>query len=118
MKYFWLISSYLVVSCNNQTPNEVESNKPTTIDLLSTKLIGEWGGLNSDIPVWEITSDSIYYFNENKTYHYRITEGAMVIDRTDEKLTFSNISIIADTLIFYPHGPDSETRIFRIRREN
>ena len=116
MKWIWLLPCFIFISCNSKSPKQVPLNNSGDTDSLKIKLIGYWGGLESDTPVWEITLDSIYYFGENKNYHYQLTDRNMVINRNNPKLVFSNISIIADTFIFYPHGQYSETRAFRIKR--
>ena len=71
------------------------------VDDLKTKLIGHWGGLGEDGPVWEIKNDSIYYYQEKKTYPYQIVDKDLVIERPESKGVLRNISVTKDAMIFY-----------------
>jgi len=88
------------VSCNNQ-PSKNVAKKVTEIDSLKNTLVGEWGGLGENSPVWEINVESIYYYQENKSYPYEIIDKDLVIDRFESKGVLRNISVAKDTLTFY-----------------
>lgn len=63
-------------------------------------LIGKWGGLDEDGPVWRITHDSIYNFGDNKNCPYEIIGNDLVFDDGQSKPHLRNISVIKNTLFF------------------
>lgn len=103
MKLISVILFLLFVCCNIQScnTNNAGKNKPLLVDSLKAKLIGNWGGLGEDSPVWEIKHDSIYYYQEQKTYPYQIVGSDLIIERLDTKGILKNISVLKDTLMFY-----------------
>lgn len=70
------------------------------VDSLKIKLQGQWGGLEEDSPVLEITYDSIYYFEEKKSYSYQIIGKDLIIHRTQSVGVLRNISVLKDTMTF------------------
>ena len=115
MKYILIILLNFLIACESKNKGKTTVSQPTSFETTKIKLLGYWGGMETNLPTWKISNDSIKFVDENKTYDYQFINGDMIINRTDSKLIFSNISIVGDTLIFYPHGPDSETRTFRIK---
>ena len=115
MKYILIILLNFLIACESKNKGKPTVSQPTSFETTKIKLLGYWGGMETNLPTWKISNDSIKFVDENKTYDYQFINGDMIINRTDSKLIFSNISIVGDTLIFYPHGPDSETRTFRIK---
>lgn len=110
MKYIFFLFSLpiLLFSCQEKKADHENAEgvatkahveiKPVTVDPLRMKLLGLWGG--KDGPIWEIKTDSIYYFNESKAYPYKLINGDFVIYRTNITGTLWNISVSGDTLKF------------------
>lgn len=90
----------LFFSCNNNSSNKL-TKQLTKIDSLKNTLIGQWGGPGENSPVLEINVDSIYYFEEKKSYPYKIFDSDLVIERLESKGVLRNISVTEDTLTFY-----------------
>jgi hypothetical protein len=101
MKLIWVIAFLFYVSCNTQNSNDATTKKVMKVDSLKTKLLEHWGGLGEDSPVWEIKNDSIYYYQEKKTYPYQIIGKDLVVERPESKGVLRNISVVSDTMIFY-----------------
>lgn len=76
----------------------------SSIDSFKNSLIGKWGGADESEPVWRITHDSFYYYDQNKSYPYEIIGNDLVINDGLSKAHLRNISVNKDTLFF-------ETRI-------
>lgn len=91
----------LLMSCNlNQNSTQEEPSKFSCIDSLKVNLLGQWGGLKEDSPVWDIRKDSIYYFERSAAYPYRILDHNMIIDLPGSKGILKNISVVKDTMYF------------------
>lgn len=73
----------------------------STTDSLKNSLIGKWGGEEENSCVWEITQDSIYYYDQNKSYPYTILEKDLVIKMGESQPKLKDISVKKDTLFFY-----------------
>ena len=71
------------------------------IDSLRKNIVGLWGGLNEDRPVWNIGLDSIYYYQQGKAYKYKLYEDSLVIQFPDHVYSLQGINVIADTLEFH-----------------
>jgi len=95
-KNFLVVVWILCISCNNRKTTE-----PTKFDTLRKNIIGAWGGLGEDGPVWQINSDSIYYFDRKKSYPYKLYNDSFLIFFPDHAALLHSVSIIQDTLIFY-----------------
>jgi hypothetical protein len=67
---------------------------------LRNAVLGLWGGPNEDHPVWKITADSIYYFQERRAYKYTLSEDSLVIQFPDHSYCLKDISVIGDTMVF------------------
>ena len=100
MKYTIAFILFISTSCNNQNSKNKEIIHDTRVTSLESKLIGEWGGLGEDKPIWRISNDSIYYFQENESYPYQILDNNLIIERNDAKAVLRNISVELDTLKF------------------
>lgn len=86
------------MGCNN--PNaKLSSNN----DNLGEKIIGLWGGLEENEPVWKITPDSIYYFSEQKSYSYKLYRDSLEVNYKEGPFYLWNLSVIQDTLIFFDY---------------
>ncbi len=101
MKLTFILTSLFFVSCNIQNSNDVATKKIIEADRLKIKLLGYWGGLGEDSPVWEIKIDSIYYCQEKKAYPYQIVDKDLVVERPKSKGLLRNISVVEDTMTFY-----------------
>ncbi|HEX4876774.1 MAG TPA: hypothetical protein VFV31_08900 [Chitinophagaceae bacterium] len=99
MNFISLITILLFVGCTSQRSED--SNNIAKIDSLKTTLLGQWGGLGEASPVLEIKSDSIYYFEEKKSYPYEIIGTDLVIRRAEYIGVLKNISVLQDTMTFY-----------------
>jgi hypothetical protein len=91
----------ILIGCNTQQPVESKAKTSSKLDSLKNALLGRWGGLGEESPVWEITMDSIYYFQELKSYRYEILNNNFIIYRQESKGILKNISVIKDTMTFY-----------------
>ncbi|MEP7228787.1 MAG: hypothetical protein ABI691_00965 [Ginsengibacter sp.] len=100
MKAIFILIFIVVVGCNTKKSNNTHANKLTQVHSLKDNLIGKWGGLGEDSPVWKIELDSIYYYQEKKKYPYQILGRDLIIERAQSKGVLSNISVIKDTMIF------------------
>lgn len=101
MKILFFLLAALVLSCKESTNSRSNLNKnPTQADTLETELIGKWGGLGEDSPVWEISKDSIYYFERAAAYPYKLIDNDFVIYLPESKGKLRNIRVIKDTLFF------------------
>lgn len=98
MKYILIICFLICVGCENKKPQII---KVSRIDSIKSSLVGKWGGRDERIPGWKITNDSIYYYDQNKSYPYTILENDFVIDMGESKPILKNISVNKDTLFFY-----------------
>ena len=67
-------------------------------DSLKNRIIGYWGGMGEDSPVWEITADSIYYFNVKTSYPYKLFQDSLVISFPDHSASLPFITVISDTI--------------------
>ncbi|HEY8688533.1 MAG TPA: hypothetical protein VIM07_04800 [Chitinophagaceae bacterium] len=97
MKIIFLLITILLVSCSEQTQS---TNKLTHEDSLKNDLIGQWGGLGEDSPVWDFKKDSIYYYNRSASYPYRIINQDLIIYLPESKGILKNIRVVKDTLFF------------------
>ena len=84
------------MSCHNADKKKVIEHKS-----LQKNLIGLWGGLEESEPVWEIKTDSIYYFGEQQSYGYKLYGDSLVVNYKEGQFYLKNISVIEDTLIFF-----------------
>ena len=100
MKIIYIILFTFFVSCNNTDQNDAMIKKLTIVDTLKTKLLGQWGGREESAPVWEIRVDSIYYYEEKRTYQYKLLNKDLIIERDESKGILRNISVIEDTMTF------------------
>ena len=83
-------------NCGNHGHNP-EKHK---IDSLRINVLGLWSGPNEDSPIWKITADSIYYFQEKKAYKYTLHKDSLVIQFPDHSYSLRDMSVIGDTMIF------------------
>ena len=95
-----IIFLILFTACNNTYDGKAKAKMYTKVDTLKNKLMGRWGGLGEDSAVWEIRIDSIYYFEERKTYPYKILNNDLIIERDESKGILRNISVVEDTMTF------------------
>lgn len=110
IKIIFLFISAFSFSCSNNT----SSNHFTKPDNLSQGILGKWGGLGENRPVWEIKADSIYYFQENKAYPYKMNGNDLIIERPDGVVILKNIAVDVDTLMFY-HEQGLKVKAYRFR---
>ena len=101
MKIISILIFLFFIGCNSQNSNNATAKELIKQDSLKTKLLGQWGGLGENNPVWEIKIDSIYYYQHKKAYPYQIVGNALVIELTESKGVLRNISVVVDTMIFY-----------------
>lgn len=80
---------------------------------LHDQLIGKWGWEGS--PVWEIRTDSIYYFEEKKAYAYILEKNQLTIKRQENDAILRNITVNEDTLSFTDDLPQITTYAHRVK---
>ena len=98
MKYIYLIYLPILVGCQQK---EQTNQKTPVVDNLKRNLIGEWGGFDQGRPVWKITSNSIYFYNDKRFYAYTIKGSDLFVEEISNIPMMKNISINKDTLFFY-----------------
>ena len=91
------ICSLFLLGCSSQ---KTESNKISRIDSLKNSIVGKWGGPDNSGIVWQITHDSIYFYDRNQAYYYSIIGNDMVIDLEPNKKRLKDITVTKDTLFF------------------
>ncbi len=94
-KIFPLLSSLILVSCNYH----VADSNPK-LDSLKKNIVGFWGGPGEDSPVWKITADSIYYFDQKKSYLYKVYGDSLVLYLTGHNVALNDFNVKGDTLSF------------------
>jgi hypothetical protein len=92
----FLAGFVIVFSCKNQ-----EVKNQSAARSAENSIVGLWGGPNENSPVWEIKTDSIYYFEQKKSYKYKISEDSLLIYFPDHIGVLYHIYPTGDTLIFY-----------------
>ena len=119
MKSATFICLLLISACQNET-NKSQIKTNFLKDSLRNSLIGKWGGQNESGPVLRITFDSIYYYQENKSYTYNIVGSDLIIERGEFQPKLKDITVKLDTLFFYQNeslGDEvySEVRAYRYK---
>ena len=74
---------------------------------MKNKLIGKWGRLAEEGPVFYITSDSIYYYDKLKSFSYEILNGDVIINFPTSKGRLKRVAVINDTMFFFDEFPDT-----------
>ena len=105
--FFVISSCYLFNSCNSiqydtkQRQKYLEDYKA----ILKQNLLGKWGGLGENKPIWDIKKDSIFYFDSSKSYAHKVVGKDLIIQYENTRVVFRNIQVNMDTLFFIE--PDS-----------
>ncbi|MDQ6755845.1 MAG: hypothetical protein M3004_02825 [Bacteroidota bacterium] len=97
MRASFFLIIILFAACNEQ--NSVKTNLNYG-DSLKAQLLGRWGGLAEDGPVWDFRMDSIYYYDRSAAFPYTILNRDVVISLPEVKAIFKNIHVVKDTLFF------------------
>ena len=92
-----LLVSISSIGCSNNNG----SNHFAKLDSLQSYILGRWGGLGEDSPVLEIKADSIYYYQEHKSYPYKMNGRDLTIERPSQMGILKNVTVDMDTMIFY-----------------
>ena len=102
MKIIFFLTVLIWSSCK-ETSNKRNTNSESisSEDSLKNTLIGRWGGLGENRPVFDIKKDSIYYFKRNAAYPYKIVNNNFLIDLPETVGILNNVSVAKDTLFFY-----------------
>ena len=103
----------LFSACKNNSATK-EPTVTTTRDSLVSTILGKWGGEEGK-PVWEIKKDSIYYYNQNKSYYYLIHDKDMIVLYKEGPYMLHNIHTVNDTLFFDINSEGMVTKAFRIK---
>lgn len=96
---FLLIILYLI-GCTESSNKKDNQRKRISSNDTAKSIIGKWGGLNEEQPVFEIRKDSIYYYQTDKIFSYTMIGKDLVIDFIESKGVLKKIHREADTLIF------------------
>ena len=96
--YFQL--TFIFIACNQYDKRNISPKKMTIDDSLKIELIGKWGGLGENTPVWKIGPDSIYYYDQSTSYPYKILNGDFIIDFFSSKGTLKHMVVIKDTMYY------------------
>lgn len=97
-----LILSIIFISCSNEKGGTALENEN-----LKRKLIGKWGGLGEEVPVFYFTADSIYYYDRLKSYSYKILNDDVIIYFPGYKGMLKRVTIVKDTMFFFDDLPDT-----------
>lgn len=86
-------------SCKQSSIKNKQGSLDKVNDSLISTLVGKWGARTGE-PVWEIARDSMYYFEEGKSYAYTIHSKDMVVKYKGSPFVLANIKVSKDTLFF------------------
>lgn len=95
LKKFSLSTFLILVSCNYHV---ADSN--SKLDSLKKNVVGFWGGPGEDSPIWKITTDSVYYFDQKKSYLYKLYDDSLVLYLTGNNVALNDFDVKGDTLSF------------------
>ena len=91
-------------SCvDDKTKNHEKTVLNDTHDSLRTTIMGSWGDREGNLG-WKITKDSMYYYNEKKSYYYFIHDKDMRVLYKDGPFMLGSINVLKDTLFFTPNN--------------
>lgn len=106
-----------LICCNEQPSLKTKVlNNPSYEDSMKLRLIGQWGGLGENSPVWDIRQDSIYYYNRSAAYPYTILNNDLIIYLPESKGILKNIKLIKDTL-FWLDEQGLTVKAFRMKMQ-
>lgn len=108
-----LLGVCIIVACNNNTDKRGKEISITTNDSLISTILGKWGEVGN--PVWKIDKDSIYYFNENKSYYYLVHDGDMIVLYKSGPYSLNKIHSLNDTLFFKINDVGGFIKAFRVK---
>ena len=118
MKITCLFIALIFVGCQDQLNSSQRLRLPLTyFDSLKMTIIGRWGPLGDDVPIWDIRKDSFYIFDRSTAYFYKLSNDSLIIDLDSSKHVLHNLIVDRDTLIFSDE-PGTKIRFFRTRRKN
>ncbi len=97
-KLILVIILTLILGCYHVKTNGEEN--PDNINLLRARLIGKWGGPGEKGPVWKFSRDSIYYYERDCSYPYKLNGDTLNVKFPDRSsiTVFGKISVTKDTL--------------------
>ena len=113
LKGIYFVLTLIFLACNQHDKKNTLSKKLTMDDSLKIKLIGKWGGIREDTPIWDIRSDSIYYYDRSTAYPYKILNGDFIIDFPEPGAVFEDISVVKDTMFFIDAQAHISVRVYR-----
>ena len=113
--FYFFISLLFFIACNQHDTKTTPVKKMTADDSLRIKLLGRWGNREAkDRPVWDISPDSIYYYERKTAYHYKIENGDFIIDYSESKFALRHVSVIKDTMFFFDDEANMSIRADRL----
>jgi hypothetical protein len=101
----------IILTCCNSS----DIPKHTNPNSLQKNIIGKWGGAEGESAIWEIKSDSIYYFEEQKSYACRLSGDSLMVDYKEGTFYLRDITVVNDTMVFYD---ESGLKISGYRKSN
>lgn len=110
----------VIASCKptaEKSEGKKESNsKIKYYDSLRKNIIGKWGG-SHEFPVLDIRLDSIYYYDRDSSYPYKLHGDTLLVNFPDRDIIsiFGIVSIKKDTLMLKDTGFNQTTYAFRVR---
>jgi len=115
MKFYVIGGMFLLLSCRGNKEKNIEKHTPSE-NLLQKKLLGKWGA-GYGTPAFEIRADdSIYFYNNNECYPYKLAADTLYVkfrDRDTSSL-FGIMHVIEDTIFFTnPREGDHVTWAYR-----
>ncbi|MFN8291659.1 MAG: hypothetical protein U0U70_15485 [Chitinophagaceae bacterium] len=97
-----LFASILIIFfLTNCTNGKVKTTQDglTFYDSLKKNIIGKWGGEKGG-PVFEIRQDSIYYFDKDSSFLYKLNGDTFLVHlpNQDSIVVFGKLRVVGDTL--------------------
>jgi hypothetical protein len=109
--YFFI--ALIIIACNQNEIKNTTVKKLTADDSLKIELIGKWGGMGEDTPIWDIRPDSIYYYDRSTAYSYKILNSDFIIDLPESKGVLKHVSVIKDTMFFLDEQANTPIKGYR-----
>jgi len=109
----------VVASCKlttQKSERKENDSKSEYYNTLKKSIIGKWGG-SHEIPALDIRLDSIYYYNRDSSYPYKLNGDTLLVKFPDRDTTtiFGIVSIKKDTLTLKEIVSNQTTYAFRVK---
>ncbi|QNL20549.1 hypothetical protein HZR84_00810 [Hyphobacterium sp. CCMP332] len=93
-----------IIQCNSKSQNQTKFNNQenqTDYQNFKSQLIGVWGEQGEENALFQISNDSIYYFDHmDNPLAYELKEGVLAINYSGQILKNKIVKLNSDTLQF------------------